>query len=412
MAQLNITLNQDEILQLMNGNREGAFKKLLQESLDSVLKAESADQLHAESYERSDERTGYRNGSRDRVLNTRIGSITLHVPKHRGDVPFRTSIFDTYCRSEAAFVVSMAEMVVNGVSTRKVTNVVETLCGTSISKSAVSDVCKELDEAVKEFKSRPLTDCYPFVTADATYFKVREDHKVISKAFMIAYATNSKGFRDIIGFGVYPNESTDTWTDFLSDLRSRGLRDVRMFTSDSHDGIKNAIAHIYPDTPWQRCQFHFRRNIINKMPKKYQEGIASELNEMFDCDTIESARKKRDSIISDYRDIAESAMSCLDEGFEDSMTVMVLPKNIRKYFRTSNHIERLNKELKRRSNVIGIFPNAASLERLMGSVLMEQNDRLQFSRNVFGKSVYQTVEANAEKLRQKAREQQRMLLTA
>ena len=411
MAQLNITLNQDEILQLMQCDREGAFLKLLQESLNSVMKAESTEQLHAESYERSDERAGYRNGSRERVLNTRIGTFVLTVPKHRGGVPFKTEIFDTYCRSEAALIASMAEMVVNGVSTRKVSKVVEVLCGTSISKSAVSDLCKDLDKAVNDFKNRPLTDCYPLVTVDATYFKVREDHKVISKALMIAYATNSKGLRDIIGFGVYPNESRDTWSDFLTGLRSRGLKDVRMFTSDSHEGIKYAIAHIFPDTPWQRCQFHFRRNIIDKTPKKYQEGIASELNEMFACDTVENARKKRDSIISEYNDVAESAMSCLDEGFEDSMTVMTLPKEVRKYFRTSNHIERLNRELKRRSGVIGIFPDAGSLLRLMGSVLLERNDT-QSSRPVFYDPAYQKVEASVEKLRLKAKEQQQMLLAS
>ena len=411
MAQLNITLNQDEILQLMQCDREGAFLKLLQESLNSVMKVESTEQLHAESYERSDERAGYRNGSRERVLNTRIGTFVLTVPKHRGGVPFKTEIFDTYCRSEAALIASMAEMVVNGVSTRKVSKVVEVLCGTSISKSAVSDLCKDLDKAVNDFKNRPLTDCYPLVTVDATYFKVREDHKVISKALMIAYATNSKGLRDIIGFGVYPNESRDTWSDFLTGLRSRGLKDVRMFTSDSHEGIKYAIAHIFPDTPWQRCQFHFRRNIIDKTPKKYQEGIASELNEMFACDTVENARKKRDSIISEYNDVAESAMSCLDEGFEDSMTVMTLPKEVRKYFRTSNHIERLNRELKRRSGVIGIFPDAGSLLRLMGSVLLERNDT-QSSRPVFYDPAYQKVEASVEKLRLKAKEQQQMLLAS
>jgi transposase-like protein len=184
-----------------------------------------------------------------------------------------------------------------------------------------------------------------------------------------------------------------------------------MFTSDSHEGIKYAISHIFPDTPWQRCQFHFRRNIIDKMPKKYQEVIASELNEMFNCDTVESARKKRDLIISQYSDIAESAMSCLDEGFEDSMTVMVLPKEIRQYFRTSNPIERLNAELKRRSKVIGIFPNVTSLERLMGSVLLERNDT-QSERPVFYSTAYQKVEASVEKLRAKAKEQQQMLLAS
>lgn len=407
MAQLNITLNQDEILQMMKGDRDGAFAKLLQSSLNAVLQAESSEQLHAESYERTEERTGYRNGTRERVLNTRIGSITLEVPKHRGE-PFKTMIFDNYCRSEAALIAAMAEMVVNGVSTRKVETVVETLCGLSISKSAVSDLCKDLDEAVNEFKNRPLRDHYPFVTLDATYFKVREDHRIITKAFMIAYATNSEGRRDIIGFGVYANESKETWRDFLLSLRNRGLRNVRIFVSDSHEGIKYAISQVFPETPWQRCQFHFTRNILDKTPKKYVEGLRFELHEMFNSDTLSEARIKRDSIIADYRDVAESAMTCLDEGFEDSMVAMELPKHLRKLFRTSNHIERLNKELKRRSKVIGIFPNADSLCRLMGSVLIELNEQRKSSKRMFYRPSYMEIEARADRLAKKAREQQQM----
>ena len=409
MAQLNITLNQDEILQLMNGDREGAFAKLLQESLNAILKAESAEQLNAETYERTDSRTDYRNGVRERILNTRIGAITLQVPRHRG-LPFKTMIFENYCRSEAALIASMAEMVVNGVSTRKVSKVVETLCGLSISKSAVSELCKDLDEAVAEFKNRPLIDHYPFVVIDATYFKVREDHRIISKAFMIAYATNSEGYRDIIGFGVYPTESKETWTDFLRSLKDRGLKDVRIFVSDAHEGIKHAISKEFPETPWQRCQFHFIRNIVDKMPKKYIEGIKSELNEMFNCETLKEAREKRDAIIEDYSDIAESAMSCLDEGFDDAMTVMALPKRLRKYMRTSNHIERLNRELKRRSNVIGIFPNAESLNRLMGSVLIEINEKRFQHNKIFRKPTYNEIESQSDRLKLRAREQQQLLV--
>lgn len=408
MAQLNITLNQDEILQLMQGDREGAFAALLQESLNSILKAESASQLNAESYERTNSRTGYRNGIRERELNTRIGSITLQVPRHRGE-PFKTMIFDNYCRSEAALIASMAEMVVNGVSTRKVSKVVETLCGLSVSKSAVSDLCKELDEAVNAFKNRSLTDHYPFVVIDATYFKVREDHKIISKAFMVAYATNSEGHRDIIGFGAYANESRETWLDFLSSLKRRGLKDVRVFVSDAHEGIKHAISLLFPETPWQRCQFHFTRNILDKMPKKYIEGLKTELREMFNSETISEARKKRDSIIADYRDIAESAMTCLDEGFEDAMTVMVLPIHLRKYMRTSNHIERLNTELKRRSKVIGIFPNTDSLNRLMGAVLMERNESFKEKKRLFYKPTYNEFESHVGALRARAKEQQQLM---
>lgn len=384
MAQLNITLNQEEIQALLLDDRGEAFKKILQTSLNKILQAESAEQLKAAPYERSEERTDCRNGSRDRDLNTRVGRITLHVPRHR-NVPFKTLVFDNYSRSEAALVAGMAEMVVNGVSTRKVSRVMETLCGTSFSKSAVSDVCKDLETAVKEFQTRPLEGDYPFLTVDATYFKVRENSRIISKAFMIAYGTNAEGHREILGFGVYANESSATWTDFLLSLKRRGLTGLLMITSDAHEGILNAIGKVFPTVPWQRCQFHFSRNITDKAPKKYPTGLRAELQELFNCRTIAEARKVRDRIIEDYRDVAESAVACLDEGFESSMTVMLLPAWLRRFYRTSNQIERLNKELKRRSKVIGVFPNEDSVLRLMGSVLMERHDAMLGGRAVFSK---------------------------
>lgn len=384
MAQLNITLNQEEIQALLLDDRGEAFKKILQTSLNKILQVESAEQLKAAPYERSEERTDCRNGSRDRDLNTRVGRITLHVPRHR-NVPFKTLVFDNYSRSEAALVAGMAEMVVNGVSTRKVSRVMETLCGTSFSKSAVSDVCKDLETAVKEFQTRPLEGDYPFLTVDATYFKVRENSRIISKAFMIAYGTNAEGHREILGFGVYANESSATWTDFLLSLKKRGLTGLLMITSDAHEGILNAIGKVFPTVPWQRCQFHFSRNITDKAPKKYQTGLRAELQELFNCKTIAEARKVRDRIIEDYRDVAESAVACLDEGFESSMTVMLLPAWLRRFYRTSNQIERLNKELKRRSKVIGVFPNEDSILRLMGSVLMERHDAMLAGRAIFSK---------------------------
>jgi len=384
MAQLNITLNQEEIQALLLEDQGEAFKKILQASLNKILQAESAEKLKAEPYERSAERTDSRNGSRDRDLNTRVGRITLQVPRHR-NVPFKTLVFENYSRSEAALVAGMAEMVVNGVSTRKVSRVMETLCGTSFSKSAVSDVCKDLDKAVKEFRTRPLEGDYPFLTVDATYFKVRENSRVISKAFMIAYGTNAEGHREILGFGIYANESSATWTDFLLGLKKRGLTGLLMITSDAHEGILNAIGKVFPTVPWQRCQFHFIRNITDKAPKKYQAGLQTELQELFNCKTMAEARKVRDRIMEDYRDVAEPAVTCLDEGFESAMTVMLLPAWLRRFYRTSNQIERLNKELKRRSKVIGVFPNEDSVLRLMGSVLMERHDAIQAGRAVFSK---------------------------
>ena len=227
---------------------------------------------------------------------------------------------------------------------------------------------------------------------------------------MIAYGTNQEGHREILGFEVYDNESKETWNSFLQKLKKRGLQGLLMITSDAHEGIQDAVSKVFPEVPWQRCQFHFARNISGKSPKKYQAGIRAELQEMWNCETIEDARKKRDEIIADYRDVAESAMSCLDEGFESSMTVMALPKNLRRYFRTSNHIERLNKELKRRSSVIGIFPNENSLMRLMGSVLLERNDVVSSKKAIFSPATYAKMikSKTVAELKELAEEQQKL----
>ena len=410
MAQLNITLNQDEILLLLSGNREEAFKLLLTECLNGILQAESTAQLGAEPYERSESRSGSRNGTRDRQLKTQAGTITLAVPRHR-EKPFHTLVFENYSRSEAALVTTMAEMVVNGVSTRKVSKVMETLCGTSYSKSTVSEACKLLDKAVNSFKYRLLEDRYVFLYVDATYFKVRSEHRIVSKAMMVALAVTDRGKREIVGFEIYDNESKETWKRFLESLKVRGLTDPRLITSDAHDGILYAISRVFPDTPWQRCQTHFSRNILSHVPAKYQKAVKVDLTEMYNCATIKEARAKRDSIIAEYSDVADKAMECLDLGFEDAMTVMVLPENFRRFLRTSNHLERLNKELKRRSNVIGVFPNVGSLNRIIGSVLVELNDVYAVEQKLnFGKKNLAHLEEYTPKLVLIAKEQQRLLV--
>lgn len=409
MAQINITLNQEEILQLLGQNSNEAFRILLQESLNSILKAESSEQLKAEPYERSEERTDSRNGVRTRQLNTRIGTIILSVPRHRNQ-PFKTMVFDNYSRSEASLVSTMAEMVVNGVSTRKVSKVVETLCGTSFSKSTVSELCKELDGEVDNFRNRPLTEEYPFLYVDATYFKVRENHRTVSKALMVGLALNIKGHYEIIGFDTYDKESKDTWFLFLQSLKDRGLKGLQLVTSDAHEGIVYGLNHVFPEVPWQRCQYHFSKNIIDKTPKKFQEGLRSELQAMFNCSDLRSAIKKRDAIMEDYQDVASAAMECLDKGFNDCMTVMEIPNSLRKLLRTTNHLERLNRELKRRSNVIGVFPNEQSIIRLMGAVLMEQNEEYETRKKpIFYKPVINEIKSNKAKLIAIAEEQQKAL---
>lgn len=406
MAQINITLNQEEILEVLSKNRDEAFKIIVQKILDQIMLAESNEILKAEPYQRTSFRTDFRNGFRDRELVTRIGKITLHVPRHR-NVPFKTMIFDNYTRSEGALISTMMEMVIQGVSTRKISEVTKILCGQEFSKSTVSQICKALDEIVCGFRDRPIEKYYPFLITDATYFKVRSQHRVTSKAFMIAIGITEEGIKEVVGFGVYDNESHNTWSSFYESLKKRGMLSPKMIVSDAHKGEKTAIGKVYPDSPWQRCQVHFRKNITEHIQKKYVAGIGSELTEMFNTKTLEEARKIRDQIICDYEDVAPEAMEILDEGFDDAMTVMELPHQMRSVLRSTNHLERLNGMLKARSKIIKIFPNEESVNRLMGAVLIEIHDKIQLNtQGIYTKRAYSQIDEKAEqKLQEIARTQ-------
>ena len=410
MAQVNITLNHEELVALLGGDREEAFKHLVEKILNEALLAESTAQLGAEKYERSDNRTDQRNGTREREITTKIGTIFLEVPRHRLS-PFHTTLFETYQRSETALLNTMAEMVIMGVSTRKVSNVIEMICGKEYSKSTISEVCKRLDPEIKEFQNHDLSvHDYPFIMVDATYFKVRENHRVVSKALFIAVGLTTDGKKEVLYFNVYDGETNDTWLDFFSHLKANGLKDPLMLTSDAHKSIRYAAFKVFPNTPWQRCQFHFTKNILDAAPNSQRPGLEIELRQMFLAQTLTAARKKRDDILSDYSDIAPKAMELLDNGFEDAMTVYMLPENTWRHLRTSNTIERLNRELKRRSDVIQIFPNEASLLRLMGSVLIDQNDILLMKRTSFGRKAYESISNETRiKLKTLAFEQQKIM---
>lgn len=243
-----------------------------------------------------------------------------------------------------------------------------------------------MDEFVNEFKNRYLGDIYPFVIVDAKYLRVRENHRIVTKAFMVAMGITKDGRREIIGFDTYDNETKETWTRFLLSLKNRGLENISIITSDSHSGLIAALKEVYPEAAWQRCQYHFQKNILKETPKKFQAGLQTELREMFTAKTIEEARKLRDEIYSDYRDVAPEAMEILDEGFEDTMTVMMLPEQMRPPLRTTNYLERENGELERRYAVIRIFPNVESINRLMGAVLIERHDILSMRRPLFSET--------------------------
>lgn len=390
MAHINITLSGEEILQVITGNRDEALKFLLERILNELMQAESQEQIGAAKSQRTDSRSDYRNGIRQRELNTRIGKLTLKVPRHRNQ-PFHTMIFDNYSRSEASLIATMVQMVISGVSTRKVEKVVQTLCGTGFSKSTVSKLCQSLDEQIQAFKNRTLEYMTaPFLMVDATYFKVRENHHIVSKAFLTALAIKNDGTREIIDFAVHDTEDIYAWKTFLSNIRARGLDTVRVIISDSHKAIRKACAEVYPNAAWQRCQVHMTRNILDATPNKYKEAVKVELRAMFTAKDIKMARMIKDELVRDYYDVAGDAMQILENGFEDSMTVMCLPEYIRIILRSTNILERLNRELKRRSDVIQIFPNRESVLRLMGAVAIEYSDEQKEKQRVF----------TAEKLRE------------
>lgn len=375
MTQINVTLDSEILHGLFTSNgKDDAFAKLLESILNQVLNAQVSEQIGADRYERSDERLGYRNGFRMRSMTTRVGTIELQVPRLR-DGNFSTTLFHQYQRSEQALVLAMMEMVINGVSTRKVSAITEQLCGKEFSKSTISELCKNLDPVVDEFRNRKLDSKYPFIIVDALYTKVRENGRVRSKGLLLAIGVRDDGHREILGFCVADSESETSWSEFFESLKQRGLVDVDLIVSDNHGGLVNAIKKHFQGATWQRCQTHFSRNVLDKTPKRLQQEIKECLTEIYNAPKLEIARSLRDEMLETYADVAPKAMETFESGFDDVMAVMNLPKKYRKRLRTSNSIERLNQEIRRRERVIRIFPNEDSLIRLIGAMLMEQDEK-------------------------------------
>ncbi len=375
MAQINITLN-TEILQglFSKSGKDEMFAKLLEEIFNQVLSGQATEQLQAEPYERNGERLGYRNGFRERELTTRVGTLTLSVPRLRNGT-FSTDLFNRYQRSEQALLLSMMEMVIQGVSTRKVSAITEELCGKSFSKSTVSALCEALDPVVEAFRNRPLVKTYPFVIVDAIYIKVREDGRVRSKGVLIAIGVNQEGYREIIGFRIANSETEDSWGEFFGSLKERGLRNVDFVTSDNHKGLVKAVRKHFVNATWQRCQTHFSRNVSDKAPPKHKTGLLESLQGLYNAENKIQAKMCMNQIVSDYSVVASAAVTCIEEAFDDITAVLNLPKKYRKRLRTTNSAERMNEELRRRERVIRIFPNMDSAQRLIGALLIEQDEK-------------------------------------
>lgn len=388
MTQINITLETELLHELFTKDgKNDAFSKLLETILNQVLMEQSKEQLGAAPYERTEDRTAYRNGFRERELTTRIGTITLRIPRHRNG-EFSTTMFERYQRSEQALVLAMIEMVINGVSTRKIEAVTQELCGSSFSKSTVSKLCQSLDPIVEAFRNRKLSKSYPFVIADAIYLKIREEGRVRSSALMIAIGVNEEGYREVLGFEIADSESEIGWGNFFAKLKERGLEEVDLITSDNHKGLVQAIRKHFQGAVWQRCQTHFSRNVLDKAPKKYQPELRDSLNRIYNAKDEKDARELLAKTIQEFEGVAPKASRILEEGFDDVIAVMYLPEKYRRKLRTSNGLERLNEEIRRRDRVIRIYPNEASAIRLIGAILMEVDERWTSGRKYMDMQAY------------------------
>ena len=349
MAQYQITVDQELLHHLFLGNnKDSSVSALLESVLNQVLQAQATEQLQAEPYERTEERKGYRNGTRPHTLTTRVGTITLHVPRFRNG-QFSTEMFARYQRSEQALVLALMEMVINGVSTRKVSQITEELCGTEFSKSTVSELCKKLDPLVNAWNNRDLSEkSYHFVLVDALVLKIREDGHVRSRSVMIAIGINTEGYREALGLMIGDSESEASWKQFFSWLKNRNLRGVEFIVSDDHSGLVKAVCRQLQGVTWQRCQTHFMRNILDATPKPVREELYPHLRAILEAPDPGTARLLLNQTLEAFEKKAPKAMQILEMGFDDATAVLVLPEKYRRRLRTTNAVERLIEEIRRR----------------------------------------------------------------
>jgi putative transposase len=377
MTHLQFNLDLDLLKESVNNsNLDMVIKSAIVLVLNEVMENERDNYLRAAAYERSPDRRDYRNGYYERELILGIGKLKLKVPRTRNG-EFSTSVFEKYARCDQALVISMLEMVINGVSTRKVTNIVEQLCGESISKSFVSSLTQKLDPIVNDWSKRPLNTMYfPYIFVDAMYIKVREHNQVVSKAVYIATAITEKNTREILGLSVDHAEDFESWSRFFQQLKSRGLQSPKLVISDAHLGLQKAIQRDFIGTTWQRCTVHFKRNIIAKLPKKDSAEIRTMIKRVFEAVTVEDIRRFKNELMNQFGDESKyaKALETLDEGFEDAIQYINFPEKVHPHIRSTNSLERLNQEVRRREKVIRIFPNTQSAFRLVGAVLMQYQE--------------------------------------
>jgi transposase-like protein len=349
------------------------------------MEAEVSAQIGAERYERNEERVAQRNGHRIRPWDTRVGTIDLAIPKLRTGSYF-PSWLEPRKRSEQALVAVVAEAYVQGVSTRKVEALVQTLGIAGLSKSEVSRLCTSLDAQVAAFRTRRLDAVYPYVWLDARYEHVREDNRVLSMAVIVAYGVREDGVREVLGIDIGLSEDVVLWREFLQDLVARGLRGVQLVISDAHVGLTQAIREVFVGASWQRCRVHFLRNVLAQVPKTAQAMVAATVRSIFEQADLATAKKQLRHVIETLQSRFPKVVALLEEAEEDILAFYAFPVEHRRQIASTNPLERLNKELKRRSAVVGIFPNRQAVIRLFGAVLAEQADEWTVGRHYFSET--------------------------
>jgi putative transposase len=353
---------------------QGDFlRPLVQEVVQQVLEAEMDEALGAEKGERTPSRQGYRSGYYGRTLVTRVGKLELRVPQDRQG-RFRTEVFERYQRSEKALVGALTEMYVQGVSTRKVKAITEELCGHEVSASTISRLNEKLDDELDRFAKRPLSEPYPYVVLDARYERVRENGVISSRAVMIAIGIDWEGRRNILAVELANRESITSWRDFCLALKGRGLQGVQLVISDDHPGLRKAIAEIFTEAAWQRCYVHFLRNALDYLPKKADNDCLTELRWIYDRRNIEEARQDLGAWLKKWAGRYAKLCDWVESNIEETLTFYRLPRQHHKNLKSTNLLERLNEEIKRRTLVVRIFPNVDACLRLIRALAVEMHE--------------------------------------
>ena len=359
-----------KLFEALNNNSTGGVRSLLEGILNALMKLERENCIQAKPYERNPERQAYANGFKEKTLNTRMGTLELQIPQVRG-LSFYPQCIEKGPRSERALKLAVAEMYLQGVSTRKVEAITQTLCGIDFTSTQVSRATKELDEEFGVFRNRPL-GTFKYLFLDATYLKVRHNGTVIDQAILIAYGVNEDGNREIVGASTCLSEAEIHWRTFLESLVKRGLNGIELITSDDHAGLRKARQKIFPSIPWQRCQFHMSQNAQSYAPKKsLREPIAQAMKDIFNSPDLNSAKQNAIEISKKFTKCAPEFSAWLDKNIEEGLAFYNYPRTHWKKIRTSNGIERVNREIKRRTRVAVLFPNAEAALRLVTGVLIE-----------------------------------------